>query len=446
MVNLKIFKIKKASSNQFQGLYQKFEKILDSARNLYTQSEDLKRVVEVEKNAVQTSSSASHEIASMVATTAEATKDLNRVAVESNDAVAESLDSLKTLEQLISQVNSSSEALQGSVKNGLSEISSVTETMVEIKNKANVINEIVFQTKLLSFNASVEAARAGEHGKGFAVVADEMGQLARASGQAAKEIEEILTSSVDKTKTQIESVTKGLENAAQETVKLIGLVSKKTSEISNLFVKMETYSKNTQTKSQEISNAATEQRTGVEEISKSLQDLEISSQKLDLMALENNKVAAELADSIEKITSEFMGLANTLGYQVVKLEKPFDFDAAIKAHIDWKMKLSKYLENPDGSIEHAKVCKDNACALGKWLYGDGQLYRAEDQSLFDTLKSSHGEFHRAAGEIVEAINMKKIEKATRLLGPHGKYLSVSEKTVGLIRQLQSLSQSKRHVA
>jgi len=40
------------------------------------------------------------------------------------------------------------------------------------------MNDIVFQTKLLSFNASVEAARAGIHGKGFAVVADEVGNLA----------------------------------------------------------------------------------------------------------------------------------------------------------------------------------------------------------------------------------------------------------------------------
>jgi len=45
-------------------------------------------------------------------------------------------------------------------------------TLIEtINQKTRVINDIVFQTKLLSFNASVEAARAGEHGKGFAVEA-----------------------------------------------------------------------------------------------------------------------------------------------------------------------------------------------------------------------------------------------------------------------------------
>ena len=60
--------------------------------------------------------------------------------------------------------------------------------MEQIKDKVNIINDIVFQTKLLSFNASVEAARAGENGKGFAVVAEEVGNLASVSGKAANEI------------------------------------------------------------------------------------------------------------------------------------------------------------------------------------------------------------------------------------------------------------------
>ena len=47
----------------------------------------------------------------------------------------------------------------------------VLEIIKTIEDKTKVINDIVFQTKLLSFNASVEAARAGEAGKGFAVVA-----------------------------------------------------------------------------------------------------------------------------------------------------------------------------------------------------------------------------------------------------------------------------------
>ena len=65
-----------------------------------------------------------------------------------------------------------------------------------IEEKTKVINDIVFQTKLLSFNASVEAARAGEQGKGFAVVAEEVGNLATMSGTSAEEISKLLESSI----------------------------------------------------------------------------------------------------------------------------------------------------------------------------------------------------------------------------------------------------------
>ncbi len=57
----------------------------------------------------------------------------------------------------------------------------------DIGDKTKVINDIVFQTKRLSFNASVEAARAGEHGKGFAVVAEEVGNLAQMSKDKVQE-------------------------------------------------------------------------------------------------------------------------------------------------------------------------------------------------------------------------------------------------------------------
>lgn len=68
-----------------------------------------------------------------------------------------------------------------------------------------MINEIVFQTKLLSFNATVEAARAGENGKGFSVVAVEIGKLEQISGNAAKEISELLYNSTKPVSETIEN-------------------------------------------------------------------------------------------------------------------------------------------------------------------------------------------------------------------------------------------------
>lgn len=436
---------KNSTYSQIQSLFSKIDQLLDSARNLYTQSEQLKKVVALERAAVQQSSSASHEISSMVAATADAAGELSRLAVESHQAVESSSVALSDLTNLISDVNSSSQALQRSVKAGLTEISMVTETMAEIRNKAKIINEIVFQTKLLSFNASVEAARAGEHGKGFAVVAQEMGNLARASGTAAQEIEKILNSSVEKTKTQIESVTQGLEKAATETISAIASVSVKSKEISAAFTQLESYSKSTEEKSREISSATKEQKIGVEEISKSLQQLELSSNQIDTMAVAGNKDSSDLAASVELITNQFSEVAKILGYKLVKIEKPFDFNAAISAHIDWKMKLSKYLQNPDGSLDHSKVCLDNACMLGKWIYGDGQTHRENNPSLFDAVKASHAEFHKTAGDIIRLINSGDRDKAEKMLVPAGPYMTISEQTVDLIQKLKE-SQSETKIA
>jgi len=425
-----------AQQTEFQKLSSEIESLLDSARLLFNQSEALKKVVAAEKTSVEKSSSASNEIASMVGTTASAAGELSQTAISSNEAVQNSVKALESLTSLIQNVNESSQTLQVSVGLGLQEISSVTKTMNEIKNKAKVINEIVFQTKLLSFNASVEAARAGEFGRGFSVVADEMSKLAVASGSASKEIESILDSSVKQTQSQIENVTQNLEIATKEIVESINTVSEKSKELSTIFSELTGYSKLTEEKSEQISTATKEQDIGVQEISRSLHELEQSSSELDQMAQASYKNSADLANKVEKISSDFSRLLTELGYKIVKIEKPFDFNAALSAHIDWKMKLSRYMTNPDHSLNPDKVCVDNACALGKWLYGDGQTYNDKHPQIFSHLKSSHAEFHKTAAKVITAVHEGNKKLAESLMAPNGPYMRVSEQTIDLIQELQ----------
>lgn len=100
----------------------------------------------------------------------------------------------------VNEIHSSNEKIFQTIEKNNQKISEVVQVISAIDEKTKIINEIVFQTKLLSFNASLEAARAGENGKGFMVVAEEVGKLASMSGESAKEISLSLAENIEKVK------------------------------------------------------------------------------------------------------------------------------------------------------------------------------------------------------------------------------------------------------
>ena len=134
-------------------------------------------------------------------------------------------------------------------------IKSFTSIIKEIETKTKILDEIVFQTKLLSFNASVEAERAGENGRGFAVVAQEVGNLANMSSKSAKEISEIVKISVSES----EEITSENENKIKSGNKNLKDVSSTVVELGKKF-------SNIVTNSNEVSNALKDQHSGIKQI------------------------------------------------------------------------------------------------------------------------------------------------------------------------------------
>ncbi len=158
-----------------------------------------------------------------------------------------------------------------------SQLNSVVEAVNSISEKTTLINDIVFQTKLLSFNASVEAARAGEHGKGFSVVAEEIGKLASSSGIAAIEINEIVNSSKELLNGSVTSVEEKLTSFQSQISHSFEIWTDINHKLGQSFSNVEQNSNQQEYTLKEISTAADQQDAGVKELSQALLTINESS-------------------------------------------------------------------------------------------------------------------------------------------------------------------------
>jgi len=114
-----------------------------------------------------------------------------------------------------------------------------------------------------------------------------------------------------------------------------------------------------------------------------------------------------------------------------------NFDDAIKAHVAWKIKLSSYIKNPDHSLLHNEVCKDNNCELGKWIYGEGSKFSKLPE--YNVLKMEHIRFHKAASEIVKKADNGGNASEEVALGAKSDFADASNKVVTAIMQMKRVA-------
>jgi methyl-accepting chemotaxis protein len=168
-----------------------------AAQDLATASEALSSGVTEQAASLQETVSSLEEVSAMIKKNADNANGLKSAADSGVQSSQQCESEVKGMMQAMSDIRSSSDAINLQIEANNQSLNEITTVIKQIAEKTKVINDIVFQTKLLSFNASVEAARAGEHGKGFAVVAEEIGNLATMSGGAAQEISSLLESGVN---------------------------------------------------------------------------------------------------------------------------------------------------------------------------------------------------------------------------------------------------------
>ncbi|WP_418181011.1 methyl-accepting chemotaxis protein [Aliarcobacter lanthieri] len=330
------------------------------------------------------------------------TNSSNELAISSSNQAISLKQTSLSLEEITQNLKKNNEnmnkmkyiadELNSAVNQGSKSATQTFNSMDEISKKVKAINEaitvidqIAFQTNILSLNAAVEAATAGEVGKGFAVVASEVRELANKSANAAKEIKDLVESANLETndgKMIADTMIKGYENLTSKILQTKDIIHNVT-----LFSK--------------------EQESGIIQINETVS-------KLDFAIQEN----AQTASNIDKLSNEVSNLSDKLlqitsaskidekYYDMVENVDLMKYISSYKNdHINFKKRYFKTLDTfEDCMVDSCKICN-----LGKWIVTcENRKETFVKDEKWQKLKLNHENMHKKLQEYVSQ-NASKVE-------------------------------------
>ena len=284
-----------------RGLGQESSVVTTSSEEVASASVKISEASTQQAASLQETVASIEEISAMVARNAEnATSSVHKSEISAR-AAEKGKEKARQMLRSIESISHSNDLTIQHMQEATKEFSDIVQVIQDIATKTQVINDIVFQTKLLSFNASVEAARAGESGKGFAVVAEEIGSLATMSGKAADEISEMLTHSVSNVTATVDKVKSNMEKMMHDSKQKVeeGMVTSKECDeaLEDILVNVS----NVNEMIKDISMASHEQTQGIGEINKAMNELDQATQSSTKVAYESSKTARELMEQANRL-------------------------------------------------------------------------------------------------------------------------------------------------
>ena len=326
----------------------------------------------------------------------------NNLASSSNHQAASLEETAAALEEVTSTVintsdnsvkmNQLSNEVNGSVKNGENLAKNTYQSMESINNEVNLISEatsmieqIAFQTNILSLNAAVEAATAGEAGKGFAVVAQEVRNLAQRSAEAAKEI-----------KALVETANVKAQNGKEISLKMISGYEVLDNNISSTIKIIDS-----------VASAAKEQQAAMEQITDTVNTLDQATQR-----------NASLAESISNMSHVTSDLSHQL--QSAINSTSFDKNAVNRICDEELIFTANKLKSDHISFKNVNFSKceagtkftvtnHNECNLGKWINQNEGTSLSQTPS-WSKLKEAHLNVHKYVQNTVDLYSINSGNK------------------------------------
>ena len=244
-----------------------------SAKNNFQNGETLENSASTMTNSMNNLASKANEQAASLEETAAALEEITSITRNNTQNATK----MATLGQVVKKSVLSGEELASKTASSMDEIN---EKVKAINSAITVIDQIAFQTNILSLNAAVEAATAGEAGKGFAVVAQEVRNLANRSAEAAKEIKNLVEEAKIKTNDG-KLISSDMIEGYKE-------LNKNISETINII--------------EDVSAASKEQMLGIEQINQTVNMLDRVTQE---NAFESNQIK-EISQSVSTLAYELL--------------------------------------------------------------------------------------------------------------------------------------------